>query len=82
MRTGTGKVIQRLSMIIPETKAERFDPVVQKGSDPDAISDRRLRKMICEAGGARACPKCECFDRCRYGREMVKRHEAGKRALK
>lgn len=55
-------------------KADRFDPVVDKWRDPEALSDRRLLKMICEDGGAQKCPQCESFDRCQYCRELVRRN--------
>lgn len=65
-------------VILAEKKPERFDPVVKKWSDPDTISDRRLKQLICDAGGVHLCPKCEVYECCRYGRELVRRAEKKK----
>lgn len=53
-----------------------FDPVIGYAEDPERVSDKKLRALLCEDGSLRACPKCECFERCQYGRELVKRSKA------
>lgn len=38
-----------------------------------ALSDRTILKAVCVGSYYRGCSSCECFRRCEYGKEAVKR---------
>ena len=37
------------------------------------LSDRTILKAVCVGSYYRGCSSCECFRRCEYGKEAVKR---------
>lgn len=50
-----------------------FDPVIGYAEDPERVSDKKLRALLCEDGSIHACTRCVCIDHCQYGRELVRR---------
>lgn len=76
-RTHTGSWQHSLKIIHASDlkKDEHFDKCIEKWSDPETCSDKRLQNLLCSAGGVTRCPKCEVYDCCRYGRELVRRHK-------
>ena len=78
-RSANGKVLHEFKIVRPEDmkKKERPDPVLYAWSDPEKVNDRRLRQLMCTAGGAKICPACEA--QCAYGREFIRRKQCGKK---
>ena len=78
-RGANGKILHVMRIVRPEDmkKKERPDPVLYAWSDPEKVNDRRLRQLMCTAGGEKICPACEA--QCAYGREFIRRKQCGKK---
>lgn len=74
-RSENGKKMISLHALTPASmrRDDDFDPVLTKWSDPATCSDAALKKLLCDAGAVPVCPLCECFEKCQYGRELVRR---------
>ena len=77
-RTEGGKRTISVSAMQPKDlqRGGSGDPVIGYAEDPEKVTDKKLRALLCEDGSIHACPRCVCIDHCQYGRELIKRHRA------
>lgn len=77
-RTSGGRVILTAHVIRPQDlrKPAKIDPVVNNNQDPQTVTDKQLKRLICSVGSVKYCPRCESYEKCRYGQEYIRRETA------
>jgi hypothetical protein len=62
-------VIGHMTVALPEPDSHPYQKKVAKD-----FSNRQLKSHLCSEH-VHGCKKCDCYEKCEYGREWVKRQE-------